>query len=190
MVPVLSSWRRLVVATSLAVTLALPGALPFINTVGVAHAQAVSVDSSTLVNYTGTGWTMSLLPGWAPDRNGIITGQLPNGNVAVLIVTSQAADPSLGLPDVANGFSKGILTDPTTTALGSKPGQVDGHTALLQDYSTTISAGTPGVARVAVWIENSRAWAAIYLAAGTAEPGAAGLDMFSNQLLPTFSLSG
>jgi hypothetical protein len=170
--------RTFMASAALAVTLAAPA---------IARADTLSIDAASLVDYTGTGWSMSVPPGWAPVDKGIIGGPLPNGGSAVVIVGSTDNARGAGLEIVGPAAISGILKDPTTKQTGQKGGRVDGQAAQITDFTTTLDGGKPAVARTAVWLEYKKVWFAVYLSP-TADAGAGGLDMFSNQLLPTMEI--
>jgi len=182
--PSLASLRRGGAALVLAAALAGPALTV------TTPAFALSVDANTLVTYTGTGWSLSVPPGWGPVPSSsasagstLIGGPLPgttDGSKAALVVAN--GDPQgQGLDVIAPAFISGVATGAT---IGKQANiQVDGQTAVQADFSASGIVG-----RANVWIENSKWWAVLYFAPGT-DPIAGGVDMFTNQLMPTWSLT-
>ncbi|HEU0169755.1 MAG TPA: hypothetical protein VFS62_18420, partial [Chloroflexota bacterium] len=74
-------------------------------------AANTSIDSSTLVTYTGTGYSISLPPGWTPASSspGTVGGKLPDGSIGVLVVQNTDAGAQ-GLDVLAPAAVQGMST--------------------------------------------------------------------------------
>jgi hypothetical protein len=150
-------------------------------------AQAApSIDPKSLVTYTGAGWYIDVPTGWAPEPGFGVAGDWP-GTPYQAGVTVDKGDPN------GKGLDELVAKDladagKSVTILNKKGVAVDGQTALQADFAVPGDNGAPpiGVGRVSLWIEDGNYWAVVFVVVGTGDPVTAGLDAFTNQILPTF----
>jgi hypothetical protein len=180
----LSKLRELTLSALLGSSLALGG---LVTAIPMAHAQ--SVDPNSLVTYTGTGWDMDILPGWAPLSTlgaGWIGGNLPDGKTQAALYVKSTDAKGQGLdvlaPVVVKALTDGLGTGAKMGA--SAAASVDGQSGVSQDFSLG-SGSDATTGRAIVFIEDGDLWIIAFIA-NTEDASKAGLDMFKNQLLTSF----